>query len=57
MRYINLFYIAIGLFAVGLAVSLISMFVGDAARLPVALAGALLNGAGWITYIIGLIKR
>lgn len=57
MRYINWFYVAIGLFVMGLIASITSMFIGDAARFPVALTGALLNGAGWITYIIGLFKR
>ena len=57
MRYINWALVAAGLFLTGFIMSIVSMFVGDAARFIVWVIGAMLIVVGWITLGIAHFKR
>lgn len=57
MERINWFWVAAGIFLVGCVMSYISTFVTGAAWYVFWISGALLNLAGWTTYVIGWINR
>lgn len=57
MHYINWFWVAAGLFFAGLVMSIVSGFFVDVSQAVCVITGVLFNIAGWISFVIGMIKR